>query len=226
MAVGENRYFREALADFVQETAYGGAVRHLADRGYTVAQIMERLEYPAPCEKVRRMVWKHLEDNGVILREEPGSGRHRERFSYVKEYDRNGKPTFRRVPENREEPGAVSWREGILGAGAAAWAGGLPPLLEEKLAENGAESSYASCDFGRTAAKEPALYERILEALGGERAYVEGLPWERRRVYHRLDSHMREILALLIPAGLYQGELFFLKTGERIRIAGKPSQAF
>ena len=54
MAVGENRYFREALADFVQETAYGGAVRHLADRGYTVAQIMERLEYPAPCEKVRR----------------------------------------------------------------------------------------------------------------------------------------------------------------------------
>ena len=220
MAVGENRYFREALADFVQETAYGNAVRHLADRGYTVAQIMERLEYPAPCEKVRRMVWKHLEDNGVILREEPGSGRHRERFSYVKEYDRNGKPTFRRVPENREEPGAVSWREGILGAGAAAWAGGLPPLLEEKLAENGAESSYASCDFGRTAAKEPALYERILEALGGERAYVEGLPWERRRVYHRLDSHMREILALLVPAGLYQGELFFLKTGERIRIAG------
>ena len=88
------------------------------------------------------------------------------------------------------------------------------------LAENGAESSYASCDFGRTAAKEPALYERILEALGGERAYVEGLPWERRRVYHRLDSHMREILALLVPAGLYQGELFFLKTGERIRIAG------
>ena len=90
MAVGENRYFREALADFVQETAYGNAVRYTADRGYTVAQIMERLEYPAPCEKVRRMVWKHLEDNGVILREEPGSGRHRERFSYVKEYDRNG----------------------------------------------------------------------------------------------------------------------------------------
>ena len=114
MAVGENRYFREALADFVQETAYGGAVRHLADRGYTVAQIMERLEYPAPCEKVRRMVWEHLEDDGVILCEEPGSGRPRERFSYVKEYDRNGKPTVRRVPENREEPGAVSWREGIL----------------------------------------------------------------------------------------------------------------
>ncbi len=218
--MGENRYFREALADFVQETAYGGAVRHLADRGYTVAQIMERLEYPAPYERVRRMVWEHLKDRGVILCDEPGSGRPRERFSYVKEYDRNGKPTFRRVPESREEPGAVSWREGILGADAVAWAGGLPPLLEAKLVENGAESSYASCDFGRTAAREPELYGRMLDALSGEREYVEGLPWERARVYHRLDSHMREILALLVPAGLYQGELFFVKTGERIRIAG------
>ena len=96
--------------------------------------------------------------------------------------------------------------------------GGELRLLEEKLAENGAESSYASCDFGRTAAKEPALYERILEALGGERAYVEGLPWERRRVYHRLDLRMRKILAVLILAGWYHGELFFVKTKDKIKI--------
>lgn len=95
--MGENRYFQKALADFVHEAAYGGAVRHLADRGYTAKQITDRLDFPAPYEKVRQAVWEHLADTGVILLEEPGSGRQKEKASYVKEYDRHGKPTFRRV---------------------------------------------------------------------------------------------------------------------------------
>ena len=71
--MGENRYFQKALADFVHEAAYGGAVRHLADRGYTAKQITDRLDFPAPYEKVRQAVWEHLADTGVILLEEPGS---------------------------------------------------------------------------------------------------------------------------------------------------------
>lgn len=68
------------------------------------------------------------------------------------------------------------------------------------------------------AAKEPEQYERMLQALGDEREYVEGLPWERRRVYHRLDLRMRKILAVLILAGWYHGELFFVKTKDKIKI--------
>ena len=68
---------------------------------------------------------------------------------------------------------------------------------------------------------EHEIKETMLSVLDNhQREYVTGLPWNLKPVYHRLDSHMREILALLVPAGLYQGELFFLKTGERIRIAG------
>lgn len=222
--MGENQYFQEALGDFVHEAAYGGAVRHLADRGYTVRQIMERLDFPAPYEKVRRLVWERLKDTGVILADEPGSGRQRERFSYVREYDRNGKPTFRRVPDNQEEAGPVCWREGLLDVGRDAWAQGLPDLMEKKLGENGEDYAYVSCDFGRIAAQEPGKHERMLEALDGEREYVEGLPWERAKVYHRLNPRMREILARLALAGLYQGEAFFVKTGDRIRIAGNATE--
>lgn len=218
--MGENQYFQEALADFVHGAAYGGAVRHLADRGYTVKQIVERLDFPAPCEKVRRMVWERLTDTGVILGDVPGNGRQREKFSYVKEYDRNGKPTFRRLPVSREETAPIRWREGLLETKKPARENGLPALLEEKLKENGEEFSYVSCDFGQIAVQEPERYENMLAALGREREYVEGLPWERSRVYHRLDLRMQEILAHLVQAGLYQGEVFFMKTGDRIRVEG------
>ena len=219
--MGENRYFQKALADFVHEAAYGGAVRHLADRGYTAKQITDRLDFPAPYEKVRQAVWEHLADTGVILLEEPGSGRQKEKASYVKEYDRHGKPTFRRVSCSKREPEPVCWRETFLEAGKDAWAGGLPALLAAKLAENGEAFSYVTCDFGTVAAKEPEQYERMLQALGDEREYVEGLPWERRRVYHRLDLRMRKILAALILAGWYRGELFFVKTKDKIKIGAE-----
>ncbi|MCI9336960.1 MAG: hypothetical protein HFH93_05370 [Lachnospiraceae bacterium] len=216
--MGENQYFQKALADFVRDAAYGGAVRHLTEKGYTVRQIVEQLDFPAPYEKVRCAVWEHLLDTGVILQKEPGSAGRREKATYVKEYDRHGKPTFRRLSGSCEEPEPVCWTEEFPEMEEDAWAEGLPLPLESKLAENGEAYSYASCDFGRIAAKNPVQYEKMLCALGGERDYVEGLPWERCRVYHRLDFHMREILVSLALAGQYQGELFFLKTGNRVKI--------
>ncbi len=212
--VGENQYFQKALGDFVQEAAYGGAVRHLTDKGYTVKQIMEQLDFPAPYEKVRQAVWERLRDTGVILLQEPGKDAREEKASYVKEYDRYGKITFRRVPGSREEAAPICWKEHSLAAGKAE----LMVCLKAKLEENGEAFSYASWDFGRVAAKEPEQYKRLLNLLAGEKEYVEELPWERCRVYHRLNHHMWEILTLLIPTGLYQGECFFLKTGDRIKI--------
>ena len=54
----EHSYFQKALADFTQEAASGGAIRHLADMGYTVKQIMERLDFPTPYERVQKAVWE------------------------------------------------------------------------------------------------------------------------------------------------------------------------
>lgn len=215
----ENRYFQDALARFTHEAANGGAIRHLADIGYTVEQIRAKLDFPAPYERVQRAVWQRLVDTGVILYEEPGKGEPKEKAVYVKEYDRYGKSTFRRVAERQEGLAVTSWKQREC-RGDSASAESLLALLKEKLAENGEDFAYASCDFGRIAAREPGRYERMLEALGGQREYVEGLPWERAKVYHRLNLRMLEILACLAQAGLYQGEVFFVRTGDRIRIVG------
>ena len=83
--------------------------------------------------------------------------------------------------------------------------------------KNGEDSSYASLDFGLTAAKNPRRYEAQLQVMEERgREYVSGLPWENRRVYHRLNFRMREILLCLCEEKLYQGECFFLKTQEKL----------
>lgn len=215
----ENRYFQDALARFTHEAANGGAIRHLTDMGYTVEQIRDKLDFPAPYERVQQAVWQRLEDTGVILREEPGKGKPKEKAVYVREYDRYGKSTFRRVAESEEGLAVACWRKQTFACGDRASSERLTALLEEKLKENGEEFSYASCDFGLIADREPQLYERMLCTLGPERAYVAGLPWGKKRSYHRLNSRMRQILELLASAGLYQGELFFMKTKDKIRIS-------
>lgn len=226
----EHRYFQEALSDFTQETANGGAIRHLADLGYTVRRIMETLDFPASYERVQRAVWEHLVRTGVILLEEPGGGRGtaqeegaaqwesaaRKKRTYVREYDQYGKTSFRLVEEEETAAEAIHWKERRLENGAGS-AGKRLEILREKLRENGVDNSYMSCDFGLDAVRNPERLERMLKALHeSQREYLAGLPWERRRVYHRLDSRMREVLFRLCEKGLYQGECFFSGTKDKI----------
>lgn len=39
----------------------------MADKGYTIKRIKERLEYPVSFEKIQKTVWEHLLDRKVIL---------------------------------------------------------------------------------------------------------------------------------------------------------------
>ncbi len=49
-------YFEESLQNFTRDFAYGGAIRHLVDRGYTADRIIKEFHYPLPREAVERMV--------------------------------------------------------------------------------------------------------------------------------------------------------------------------
>ena len=95
--------FDMALANFVHDFASGGAIRHLADQGYTVTQIKERLDFPTPKERVAQTVWKHFVNTGKISLEEPDAGIH-EKVTFVQEYGEFGKPFLRRVTEKVELP--------------------------------------------------------------------------------------------------------------------------
>lgn len=90
-------YFKNALTNFSQDLANGGAIRHLWNRGYSIRQIMEQLDFPAPYERVQNVVWDHLVDSGVICLTKPEAAHRQEQVSYVKEYDKYGRTSFRRV---------------------------------------------------------------------------------------------------------------------------------
>lgn len=66
-----NRYFQDALSDFIYDAASGRAIRHLVDRGYTAAQIIQQLDYPTPFSKVQYTVTRYLKETGVLLAELP-----------------------------------------------------------------------------------------------------------------------------------------------------------
>ena len=47
-----DRYFENALSNFVFDIAGGSVIRHMADKGYTIKRIKERLEYPVSFNKI------------------------------------------------------------------------------------------------------------------------------------------------------------------------------
>lgn len=83
----EGRYFKEALAGFVSEAAYAGAVRHLYDEGYSVEQIRKNLLYPVSVEQIERVI-----DDYIRRRNSPDRD-----YEYIQETDRYGRKSFRRV---------------------------------------------------------------------------------------------------------------------------------
>lgn len=208
----EQSYFQNALSDFTHEAASGGAIRHLTDLGYTTKQIMERLDFPTPLARVQKEAWQRLIDTNVILLEEPGSVK-REKTAYVREYDKFGRASFRKVVEQDEgKEDKISWRRQSLSGKTQ---DKVSEFIREKIAVNGEGFSYVACDFGLINKQEPERFHRILQNLDEElREYIEGLPWERQRVYHRLNGRMTKIwMSLKENEGCF-GECFFLTTKE------------
>ena len=95
--MSEDKYFKKALTDFTIDFASGGAIRHLADKGYTVSEIHARLDFPTPMETVRELVWKHYVNTGVILLSEPDEGSKKEQVTYEKVTDSLGRVSFKQV---------------------------------------------------------------------------------------------------------------------------------
>ena len=213
--MSEQSFFQNALGNFTYEVASGGSIRHLTDLGYTVQQIYERLDFPTPIERVRRQVWERLLETEVILVEEPGSTP-REKADYVREYDQYGKASFRRVVKSTEKISVNHWQE--LNADRKDREN-FRYLLEQKIAENGEEHSYAACDFGILIHRDPERFQELLQELDKcQRDYVEQLPWEAKWTYHRLNPRMLEILLRLFSKSLWLGDCYFLRTGERVHL--------
>lgn len=218
--MSQQDYFKKALANFTHEAASGGAIRHLTDLGYTVDQIASKLTFPTPRERVRKEVWERLLDTGVVLLEEPGNGKRREKAVYVEEQDPYGRISFRRVAKAGGSQKPVLWKERHFRgdeSGKQSECRRLAEYLAEKCAKNGEDKSYCSCGFGCQRREDAAGFEAAMEALDGrQREYIRGIPWENKTCYHRLDLRMREIVVTLYEQEKYNGVFYFLKTEEKV----------
>ncbi len=89
--------FNKALGNFITDVAAGGAIRHLADQGYSISEIEKQLDYPMSKEKIAAVIWDYFVSIGKISMEEPKE-KH-EKSSFVKEQDEYGRTSFRKVVE-------------------------------------------------------------------------------------------------------------------------------
>lgn len=215
--MAEQEYFREALANFAFEAASGGAIRHLADRGYTVEEISKKLDFPTPLARIQSTVWKHFLDKGILLLHEPGTGTRQESYDFVAEYDCYGRKSFRRVTVQNFGGEPIQWKEDIFREERDGML--LNYLLKHCDADMGKAPAYISCDFGLRSRREPARYFQVLKILEKpEQDYILGLPWERQMIYHRLDQRICRIVARLYKNREYEGWCYLIEEEKKVRI--------
>ena len=90
-----DKYYNQALSNFVGDFANGGAIRALCDKGYTISEIKERLDFPMSKETVAKYVWQHYIDIGRISLALPNHNH--EIVEYVQDVDTLGRKSMRRV---------------------------------------------------------------------------------------------------------------------------------
>ena len=214
--MAENKYFNQALSGLAFDLAGGGAIRHLADKGYTVKQILKELDCALPAERVRQAVWDRLVEQEVLLLEEPGMGADKGKAVFVEERGKFGKTSFRRVVLPGEQRKRILWKETGYKAGNDM---DYKKLLAAKCMENGSKTAYVSCDFGVWERKEPGRYLRLMDLLEErQREYIEGFSWIGQRVYHRMDARMTEIAGRMFGEGQCEGACYFMELGEKMVI--------
>lgn len=203
-----NNFFKSALSDFAFDVACGAQIRHLADLGYSVSQIVKELDVTVPYRSVQKTVTEHLRKTGVLLLDKPGSNSVKTKF--IREYDSYGRLSFRRIAEKGTEAALISWQERIF---EPSFSGEFFRFLNHKTEENGEDCSYISCDFGL----EKQNMEKSLNVLEQRQlAYIEGILWEKSRMYHQLTPLIRTVMSRLYECGRYHGECYFMKTREHV----------
>lgn len=174
-----NKYFQDALSDFVYDAASGRAIRHLIDAGYTAAQIMRELDYPTPFEKIQHTVTRYLKETGILLEELPVT------------------PTNLHTIQLNDMPQDE-----------------LFSLLAQQVASNGEENSYVSCSFGFACKQASSKTVQALSMLTTrEQDYLNGIEWEKKIMYHRLNRRMLEI-GVQIAMWVDETSFYFLKNGD------------
>ena len=158
-------------------------IKHLADLGYSVADIRKSLPFPFPPDKIGRVIWDHYVSKDLILLKAPGSGIGKVNSTFVRKTNAYGKQSFIKVTEETGEDLQITWVKEVLkdehDIFNAPFAGDERKVRNfiGKYSQGGPD--YVSIDFGRLKSRNSAEWLSLLSHLhGDEREYVEIMPWE------------------------------------------------
>ena len=131
-------------------------------------------------------------------------------------WNKYGTTSFRRIKVTADAGKVINWKTKTFQISEK---DAIEAYVEDRFLKNGEASAYMSCDFGRMQYKDAKQYENILQILEPkQREYIEGLPWELSRCYHKLDKRMEEILLRLCRREMYWGTVYFFGLEEQIEI--------
>lgn len=208
----ETNYFQSALSSFVTDAACGGAVRHLADIGYTLDQIVERLDYPASRAKVQRIMMQYLYESHILLREEPSEELFAEKVHFVHEQDAYGRRSMRKMSvdqrgqnsvTNASDSTILSQKEKAAQIRAFFWKesvydrkrdGKLTELLHQKCEKNGVIYSYVSCPFSESNNDLYSQYDNMEHDEPGVQGEINRASTITEEKISCLNSRQREYL--------------------------------
>lgn len=244
----EANVFQSALSNFATDVACGGAIRHLTDIGYTLDQIVARLDYPTSRERAQRIMMEHLYQSRVLLREEPSEALFEEQMQFVEEQDAFGRRSLRKTKIDHDSHNKVTnapdltmlsqWKE-LVQTRNILWKeslydsrrdGKLTELLHRKCEKHGETYSYVSCPFGKCMndqggqnknSQQKFSAEEMSCLNGRQREYLAGIRWEQPVLFHRLNQRMLEIISKLYEAGAYGGTCYFTTGQEKLTIPVK-----
>lgn len=209
-----NKYFENALSNFVFDMAGGSAICHMADKGYSVKYIKENLKYPLPFEKIQKTVWEHLIEQKILLLDEPAAKIPKDKVVYIEKHGKYGRTSFCAVTVPNKDYKDITWHEIFYNKD------NMRPFtsyITDKCNINGDNAAYVSCDFGIWKSQDLHKFQMAMDILDNrKREYIEGMPWIMHRVYHKLDYNMCEILCILYENGLYNGCCYFIGLEEKI----------
>ena len=194
----KNEYFNQALSDFVFESACGGAIRHYVKLGYSVCRIMDELDFPAPYERVKNVYTDCLLEEKILLVNEPWEMQN-EKPVFVKEQDRYGHVSFRKVNTRKKKHSQADWSSVSLQTADRE----IYKRKLEELMDRG--TVYVRCFF----TKSGVVDEHLNEYLSMEQmTCLFDINWLKGIRYHCLDERMFQIL-LAIPSD-YKTEVHVL----------------
>ncbi len=85
-------FFRNALSNFMKDSANGGAIRHLHDVGYSVEEIQKELLFPAKKEEIQKVIDEYEKEKSSP----------EDAYEIVKVQNAYGKTSFQKRPKKKD----------------------------------------------------------------------------------------------------------------------------